>query len=81
MTVAELRALLDESSSRNDEWLGDAAQIADFIWGKPELRTRIYGMVRKNTDAPLIKLNNGPITARKSAIVAWILEKEKRKTK
>ena len=78
MTVAELREL---ASGKDDEWLPHAGAIAEFIWGDAKYRPRIYSLMRKNNDAPIMKLTYGPITARRSALATWLLGKEKHKIK
>jgi hypothetical protein len=81
MTEKELRRLVDEQSDRDRRPIEGAKALAQCIWGEAGRSGRIYGMMRKNSDAPLFKFNGGPITARESALAAWILGLEQKRKK
>lgn len=59
-----------------DDLLEGAEQIADFVYGNPGKRRKIYHLA-ETSRFPIFRLG-AVLCARKSKIEAWIAEQEKR---
>jgi hypothetical protein len=57
-----------------DDLLHGAAEIAQFLFGDPKQRRRVYYLI-ESCRLPVFRL--GGICARKSTLVAWIAEQER----
>ncbi len=65
-------------STLADDLLHGAGQIADFVYGDPKQRRRVYYLVEKS-HIPHFRLG-AILCARKSRLIQWIEEQEARST-
>jgi hypothetical protein len=66
----------DASSDFAEDLLQGADAIAQFLWGNPALRRRVYHLVA-TSNLPTFKLGS-MICARKSVLLGWIEQQEDR---
>jgi hypothetical protein len=57
--------------------LQGAEAIAEFLWGSPALRRRVYHLVA-TSNIPVFKLGS-MICARKSVVLVWVQQQEDRR--